>query len=226
MKYLLFFAAVFTFYGSDSNAMTRTSQKTNWEEYYQDTMHGIAPQPTLPLALRYFQREGVKSGKVVDLGAGVGKDTVFLLKAGWQVLALDAEQSSIDIILQRVKHSDLSNLKVVVSKFEEMTLPKELNLINASSSLPFCHPTDFDKCWENIVGSLAVGGRFSGQFYGKHDLQASNPNVTTLSRHAVMKLFKNRFKIEYLQIEDGLSEGSDGKMHPFHTYHIVAKKIL
>lgn len=225
-KYLFasILALAFAFNCSDSNANGKMS-KDHWKEYYQDTKDRTEPQKTLSLALRYFQMEDVKSGKAVDLGAGVGTDTLFLLKSGWQVLALDAEKPSIDIILRRVNPADLPNLKVVVSKFEKMTLPKELNLINASSALPFCHPADFDKCWENIVSSLAVGGRFCGQFYGKHDWQADNPEATTLTQDEVMKLFKDRFKIEYLQIDDGLLECSDGKMYPCHTFHVVAKKI-
>ncbi len=217
---------VFAFTCSDNNANEKKSKTPDWQEYYQDTMDSTDPQKTLSLALRNFQVENIKSGRAVDLGAGVGKDTIFLLKSGWQVSALDAEQSSIDIILRRVNPADLPNLKVVVSKFEKMTLPKELNLINASSALPFCHPADFDQCWENIVNSLSVAGRFCGQFYGKHDWQPTNPEATTLTKDQVMKLFKNRFKIEYLKVDDGMFECSDGKIYPCHTYHVVAKKIL
>lgn len=214
-----------------SYAIEETSKKPSywdshyWEIYYQDTRNATDQRMTLELALRYFQIEGVNSGNAVDLGAGTGRDTLFLLKSGWHVLALDAEQQSIDIILERVDTANLQNLETNVSPFSEMRLPKELDLINASRSLPFCHPSDFDKCWETIVSSLADGGRFCGQFYGEHDYLASNPEATTLTIDEVKRLFANRFKIEYLQIDDGLLPCSDGKMYPCHTYHVVAKKI-
>lgn len=209
----------------ESYSKDESSKKpSTWEEYYQDTMNADVCK-TLTLAHRYFQMEGVNFGKAVDLGAGSGVDTMFLLKSGWHVLALDVEQRSIDIILSRTDAADLPNLEVVVAPFSEMLLPKELNLINASRCLPFCHRTDFDKCWETIVSSLAVGGRFCGQFYGEHDwLASNNPNATIVTYDEVMRLFKD-FKIEYMQIDDGLLPCSDGKIYPCHTYHVVAKKI-
>ena len=58
-----------------------------------------------------------------DLGAGTGRDTLFLLKQGWNVLALDAEQLSIDIILNRVDVSYNNNFE------SEMMLPNELESV-------------------------------------------------------------------------------------------------
>ena len=139
---------------------------------------------------------------------------------------MDAEQFSIDIILNRVDPNRLQDLQVSVSPFFEMIIPKELDLINASYSLPFCKPEDFDQCWETIVNSLKVGGRFCGQFFRKNDAWATNPDLTIHPYEDVIALFKNQFIIEYLQIEDGLLPSADGSLKHWHTYHIIAKKII
>lgn len=227
IKFLIGLISVFTFaisctsYADDS----QNRGSNTWESYYQNTINSTDPRKTLLLALTYFQMENINTGKAADLGAGAGRDTLFLLKSGWQVFALDAEQLSIDIILSRVDSNDIAKLEVMASPFSEMILPKELDLINASYSLPFCNPKEFDLCWEQIVNSLALGGRFCGQFFGKHDEWANNPNLTIHAYTDFMKLFEDLFEIEYLQIEDGLIPSASGKMKHWHVYHVVAKKI-
>ena len=207
------------------SSISYASESKTWEIYYQNTLNISDPHKTLLLAQKYFQLESKIGGMAADLGAGTGRDTLFLLKQGWKVLAIDAEQLSIDIILNRVDVSYLNNLEVLVSPFSEMILPNELDLINASYSLPFCNPKDFPQCWRMIIDQLAIGGRFSGQFFGEKDEWALNPDLTIHSYEEMLRLFEDQFVIEYLQIEDGLIPCANGKMKHWHVYHVVAKKI-
>lgn len=220
-KLFSLYSAFTFFFSHDSFA----NDARPWEEYYQNTLNFTDPHKTLLLAHKYFQLENITTGKAADLGAGTGRDTLYLLKSGWQVFALDAEQLSIDIILNRVDPQHLTNLQVIRSTFEEMRLPADLDLINASFSLPFCKPPDFGRCWDEITGSLSVGGRFCGQFFGEHDAWASNPNLMIHSYEALKGLFQRQFIIEYLQIEDGMIPSANGTLKHWHVYHVVAKKI-
>jgi len=197
---------------------------TKWGCFYRNTMDINEPHKTVMLAQKYFQQENKIGGKAVDLGAGAGRDTLYLLEKGWNVLALDSEQLSIDFILNRTNASH--HLEVKVMPFSEMSLPVNLDLINASYSLPFCMPCDFTKCWRLITDQLAIGGRISGQFFGEKDEWATNPDLTIHSHEEFQQLFKEQFVIEYLQIEDGLIPSADGKMKHWHVYHVVAKKIV
>lgn len=199
--------------------------QTDWESYYQVTVSITEPRQALRNALKYFQIEGLKGGRSADLGAGAGRDTLFMLQEGWQVMALDSEPLSIDILLRRANPETLDRLTVTVAPFTEMILPDELDLINASFSLPFCHPEDFPACWQNIVDHLAVGGRFSGQFFGEKDEWAGNHSLTFHSYDALLELFQDRFIIEYLQIETGLTPCMNGSLKQGHVYHLVAKKV-
>ncbi|MDP1879391.1 MAG: hypothetical protein Q8K60_00460 [Parachlamydiaceae bacterium] len=208
---------------SHSSNLIENNESSKWGNYYLNTIH-TEPHKTLILALKYFQLEN-NIGNAVDLGAGAGRDTIFLLKAGWQVFALDAEQLSIDVIINQIDSELLSNLKVAVVPFSEMIIPNELNLINASYSLPFCKPEDFALCWKKIMNGLIIGGRFCGQFFGVHDEWANSPNLTIHTFDDLMKLFENQFVIEYLQIENGLIPCANGELKHWHIYHIVAKKI-
>src|SRR5262249_42314900 len=100
------------------------SESSEWQDYFQSTINITEPHQTLYLAYKYFEMENINTGKAADLGAGTGRDTLFLLNSGWQVFALDAEQLSIDIILNRVDSNQISNLEVLVSPFSEMIIPK------------------------------------------------------------------------------------------------------
>lgn len=197
-----------------------------WEDYYQNTIYASQPRKTALLANKYFQLEGGSEGKfVVDLGTGTGRDSLFFLQEGWNVLALDAEQLAIDILLKRVDPAYLSHLEVETVSFAEMVLPADLDLINASYSLPFCNPCDFPECWEKIVRHLAIGGRFAGQFFGDADDWAQNSSLTIFSLDEMLQLFRDCFSIEYLQIETGLIPCANGKMKYWHVFHVIAKKI-
>lgn len=219
MNYLILFIAL------TISTLVFASESKNWENYYKNTLNIHTPHKTLLLAQTYFEYENKIVGKAADLGAGTGRDTLFLLEQGWGVLALDAEQLSIDIILNRVVPAHRNNLEVCVAPFSEMVLPCEIDLINASYSLPFCHPQDFSVCWQTIVDQLAFGGRFSGHFFGENDEWANNSELTIHSYEQVLELFKDRFIIEYLQIEDGLLPCANGKLKHWHVYHVVANKI-
>lgn len=221
--FTILFLVLSTFHASLQSAESATNGY--WDEYYQNTLNEQKPRYTLSLAQQYFELDHISPGLAVDLGAGTGRDSLFLLKKGWKVLAIDAEALSIEIILNRAQDENLQNLETNISGFADMTLPDHIDLINASFSLPFCPSEDFSECWNNIVEHLAVGGRFAGQLFGDRDEWASGPSGTFHSQEEMLNLFKDHFVIEYLQIEEGLLPTAVGPMKHWHIFHIVAKKI-
>lgn len=199
--------------------------KGNWDDYYENTLNDIQPCDNFLLALSYFKLDQKIAGVAVDLGAGTGRDTLYLLKSGWQVLAIDAEPLAIEILLRRAEEVASGSLEVAVSSFSTMALPENVDLINASYSLPFCAAGDFYTCWQTIVDSLAIGGRFTGQFFGDRDEWSTLGFGTFHSHEEVLELFRENFAIEYIQIEEGLKPTADGEMKQWHIFHVVAKKI-
>ncbi|MBA3722916.1 MAG: hypothetical protein H0W88_11025 [Parachlamydiaceae bacterium] len=142
------------------------------------------------------------------------------------MLAIEAESLAIEILLNRAQDEQRNRLEVMVAPFSEMILPDNIDLINASYSLPFCSPDDFSECWQKVIDHIAVGGRFSGQFFGNNDEWASNPALTFHTHEQMLQLFEENFIIEYLQIEEGLIPTASGKMNQWHhIFHVVAKKI-
>lgn len=139
----------------------------DWNQYYNAVI-GRPPRDTLLAALAQFDGENSSDRKLfaVDLGCGEGRDTVELLRRGWQVLAVDSNEEAIARMLAR-SDIHLELLTTQTMQFEELVLPAAIDLINASFSLPFCPPEQFPELWEKIVISLKPGGRFCGQLFGE-----------------------------------------------------------
>ena len=64
----------------------------NIERFYENTKNAM-PHDNIK---RFIKIEN-KKGNAIDLGCGAGRDTVFLIKNGWNVSAIDRENTK-DII--------------------------------------------------------------------------------------------------------------------------------
>ena len=204
----------------------------SWSDYYE-AVANRPPRETLFTALANFERNVLKTESkiAVDLGCGEGRDTVELLRRGWDVIAIDGEQEAVTRLLQR---PDINTelLQTRVATFENIDLPESLNLINASFSLPFCAPESFPGLWEKIVSSLLTGGRFSGHLFGDtrsvmppayRDSWAIDPNMNHHTRSDV-ELLLQAFDVELFNEEDRPGKTALGKEKHWHIFHIVARK--
>lgn len=197
---------------------------SKWGEYFQQTLNASKPHKTLETALQLFEQEN-QVGFAVDLGAGTGRDTLHLLRKEWGVLAIDQESLSEEIIRTRAYAENFDNLETQTASFSTMTLPEQINLINASFTLPFASPEEFPSIWESIVNHLAIGGRFSGHFFGDKDEWASSLQGTFLTEEQVRALFDDRFTIEYFHLQKERGKTAEGPTKFWHVFHVVAKRI-
>lgn len=198
--------------------------KLEWEKFFLNTSNIEEPHSTLLFALNYFENEGRSPGFAVDLGSGTGRDTLFLLKQHWSVLAIDREQLAIDILLNRVEKSKLPEPQVMNCSFAQVNWPDQIDLVNASYSLPFCDLEDFQNLWQNITGHMALEGRFAGQFFGERH-QFTNSGLTIFTKDQVLQLFDEKFEVEFLQDEEGSFPNAEEKLIRWHIFHVVAKKV-
>lgn len=100
-------------------------------------------------------------------------------------------------------------------------MPKSVDLVNASFSLPFCSPEYFGDFWEQIVLSLGNGGRFCGQFFGDRDSWASRTSMNHHTREQVEELLLP-FKIEFFEEEYFWGKTALDEEKYWHIFHIVA----
>ncbi len=195
----------------------------NWVTYYQ-AVEGRPPRDTLLKALALFDAEppSTQPRLAVDLGCGDGRDTVELLRRGWRVLAIDGEQKAFERLLKR-PDLEPERLQTQRMRFEELTLPVDVDLINASFCLTFCPPANFPHLWHTLVTSLKAGGRFCGQLFGDRDSWIIYPNRTHHNREQVETLLQP-FVVEWLEEEEHPGVTAIGEQKNWHLFHIVARK--
>ena len=193
----------------------------DWSAYYS-AVEGRPPRDTLLAALEHFEAEPAGEKFAVDLGCGDGRDTVELLRRGWRVLGIDGEQEAIARLLSRPDiNSDRVETQVV--RFEEVTIPEQVDLVNASFSLPFCPPEHLPSLWEKIVSALRPGGRFCGQLFGDRDSWAIYTSITHHTREQVEQLLQP-FEIEMFVEEEHPGTTALGEEKYWHLFQIVARK--
>ena len=156
----------------------------------------------------------------VDLGCGQGRDTFAMLRHGWRVLAIDAEEEAIARLRARAGAYPL--LETLVASFTEAEWPAA-DLVNAGYALPFCPPDRFGALWQRVVGSVRHGGRFSGQLFGDHDEWAADPELTFLTRAEALALLEP-FQLERFDEEDADGKTALGDPKHWHVFHVIARR--
>ena len=180
---------------------------------------------TLREAVRLYETESSPNAErlAIDLGCGAGRDTFYLLRRGWKVLAIDSQREAISRVRLNVLPKDRPRLRTRIASFERTSLPK-CDLVNASYSLPFCSPKRFRSVWRKIVTSIRPGGRFAGHFFGINDEWASLSDMTFHSRRQTASLLRN-FRIEKFQEKEWEGATSSGRKKHWHVFSVVAQKL-
>ena len=109
-------------------------QSQHWEFSFSNNaeMFGLKPSLAAIKALKSFQEKNIKS--IVELGAGLGRDTMFFAKNSVYVEALDYSETSVQSILSKSKKLNLTDL-IKVKVFDvRKKLPFENNSIEACFS--------------------------------------------------------------------------------------------
>ena len=84
-------------------------QSQYWEKNFlsKPEMFGLEPSQAAINTLKTFKKENIK--KIVELGAGLGRDTIFFAKNSMNIEALDYSATAIKIINKKVLEHKLSN---------------------------------------------------------------------------------------------------------------------
>ena len=190
----------------------------DWVAYY-DEQGDRGPRDLLLQALDSFDGEG-RVGVAVDLGAGQGFETAELLRRGWEVLAIDAEEEGIRRLRARIPDEQADRLRTRVTPMQDAALPPA-DLVHASFSLPFCPPASFPGLWDRIRSSIRPDGRFTGELFGDRDAWASTEShMTFFDAAGARALFDG------LDVESFVEEEEDDEEMPkhWHVFHVIARQ--
>lgn len=137
------------------------------QKYYENTENALPH-----LMVKKFIDMNNNPKYAIDLGCGAGRDTIYLIKNGWKVLAIDKENTE-EIIASKLDCEELKNFDFKCQEFENIELEKN-NLLVANFSIPFCNKKYFNEFWNKISDSILKERIFywkflwSERFLGKH----------------------------------------------------------
>lgn len=184
----------------------------DWTNYQNKTYGDEACKLIIDFLDKY------KVDSAIDLGCGSGNETVYMVKNGIKVLAIDRQLNQ-DFILNRLSDSEKQLISFKESSFEDVELPKT-KLLTAFFSIPFCNPNNFDELWTKIYNSIEDNGYFVGQLFGDRDAWNVVESINTFSIDKVKEYLKNYNIIKLEEIE--YVRESDNKK--WHFYDIIAQK--
>ena len=119
----------------------------NINKYYENTKNS-PPH----LLIKKFINMNIKPKNAIDLGCGAGRDTIFLIKNGWNVLAIDKEDTK-EFILKKLDNEEIKRFSFKCQSFENIEIEKN-NLLVANFSIPFCDKDCFNDFWKKITNSI------------------------------------------------------------------------
>ena len=128
----------------DKDILNQQSQ--HWETNFSNKpeMFGLEPSYPAKKALDIFKDN--KLSNVIELGAGLGRDSIYLGKNSINLTALDYSENGLKILDQKIKNENLSS-SVSTLKFDiRDNLPFENNSIDACySHMLYCMAFTFDE---------------------------------------------------------------------------------
>jgi len=118
------------------------AQHQHWESMLstKPDMFGTEPSDPAQKAAELFKKEGKK--KILELGGGQGRDTIFFAQNGFQVTVLDYCESGVETIAHKAKSMGLSQSFTPLCH-------------DARKPLPFDDET-FDACYSHMLYCMAL----------------------------------------------------------------------
>lgn len=181
-----------------------------WKEYQQERLN----KDVYPLLVNFLEDKSFATA--IDIGCGSGNETVYMVKKGIKVLAIDRELDE-NNILSRLNEDEKKNVSFLHSSFEELDLPKA-DLIIAFFSLPFCDAKEFDNLWKKIYNALNKDGYLVCQLFGDRDYRHSSKIVNTLSKTEIGKYLSIYSSLKIEEIESVKDDNA------WHYYNIIVQK--
>ena len=144
----------------DKNILNQQSQ--HWETNFsiKPEMFGLEPSLPAKKALNIFKENNYS--KIVELGAGLGRDSIYFAKNLINVTALDYSENGIKVINEKINKENLTS-SISTLKFDiREDLPFESNSVDACySHMLYCMALtqkDLDKLNSEIHRILKSGG--------------------------------------------------------------------
>jgi len=163
----------------------------------------------------------LSGGAALDIGAGAGNDSAWLLENGFTVTSLDKDAS-------KLRANEALNGKATILELswdEFVFTPNSLNLIIAQNTFPFLSREKTERVIVDAVSALQSGGFICYTLFGPKDAWAHKENMHFVSyEDAIAFAEKLPVEIFYRSNEIGYGSTMSGDMKFWEIHRIILKK--
>lgn len=213
----------------------------DWERIYQeqgDLQFDILPR--IEKASKLFKRK--KYEKILDLGCGTGKHSVFLAQAGFEVYASDISPTGIDIAREKAESLELNN--IIFNQFDMVSIPFSDSFFDAVICIWVIYHGTLDRIQQTIneiyrilkpggvvlTDFLSVEDNTYGfgreieknTFLGEKKTEEDVPHHYS-TQEEVAQLFSHYRRIRITESSDSYTDNTH-KLYTRHYYDIDASK--
>ena len=177
-------------------------QSQHWEDSFSSKpeMFGFEPSYSAKKALETFKKNNISG--IIELGAGLGRDTIFFAQNNIRVHAIDYSLSATNIIKKRSKENNLEAL----IKVENYDIRKKLNFDNEN----------FEACYSHMLFCMALSNQ---------DLEDLNKEIWRILKKDGMNIYTVRNQTDG-DFKKGIHRGEDMyEMNGFIVHYFSEKKI-
>ena len=100
----------------------------------------------------------VKTGTVLDLGCGAGRNALYLNMLGFDVTAVDKNEANIDQINQIINEEHLTGLRAQIYDINQANIGGSYDLVICTVVMMFLQPQQIPAVIQNIQSSTRSGG--------------------------------------------------------------------
>ena len=161
-------------------------------------MFGLTPSLSAKKALKLFQEK--KINKIVEIGAGLGRDTIFFAKNSIHTTALDYSASGIKVINQKTNKENLSNY--ITTK-----------LFDVREKLPF-KDSSIEACYSHMLYCMALT---------TNDLEKLNNEILRILKPEGINIYTVRH-INDGDFQKGIHRGEDLYENDGFIVHYFSEK--
>lgn len=202
---------------------------------YLDGTRESPPREQLLRALRTVDAGSSRTSaprRALDVGCGPGKEVVELLRAGFEVTAIDPYPSMVQLTEARVREevpTACPRLRTVCARVEDLapSLPRaQFGVVHAGFVLPFIAAADFERSFAALRASIAPSGLFVGQLFGPDDEFLRTSPRGSMTCHVACDIAPLLAGFEVIEHEEVNRSGFIGRGRPkwWHVHHIIARK--
>lgn len=220
---MLFIANADTFKGSKSDEFVfEKAFPSAWEKYFlKNKDRSIRPLFTKAST---FLKSNSDDRTALDVGSGIGIETLALIKMGYTVTAIDNQITSKNHIESQLSVDGQTNLKFILSDFLDFNFDKQYDFVWAYHTLPFCNESSFLRVAQDSFKSVKTSGIFAGSFFGDKDEWDLNKRANGISKNQLTELLS---PFEIIEFNETLERGklALGGEKNWHVIDVIARKM-